>query len=268
MIRLSIQTSSSNMIPITDFLYLYDLAKCSKCQMFIVLKSTNKLYGASDDCCAIHEIDIPFLVNGDLEFRLDSINKDLIFTHENYFVPNEFPWVILPSYYWEMYIGGDIYADYDSDKDIFNLYDKTTKGYLTGQIQMYKRRVQFDAGRNTFVGQLFGYLNRLPHLHNPYTFTGMEKHPNIRHAFDNKAAMGRILCRLNSDNIDVLLYFYKGLFSLAKTDTLEIDIRFDKLSSSEFMATYRPKKKKNPLTSNKYGIPFSERIHCMYRNLI
>ena len=141
-----------------------------------------------------------------------------------------------------MYIGGDIYADYDSDKDIFNLYDKTTKGYLTGQIQMYKRRVQFDAGRNTFVGQLFGYLNRLPHLHNPYTFTGMEKHPNIRHAFDNKAAMGRILCRLNSDNIDVLLYFYKGLFSLAKTDTLEIDIRFDKLSSSEFMATYRPKK--------------------------
>ena len=266
--QLSILTSSSNMNIITDFQYLYDLARCSKCQMFIVLKSTNKLYGASDDCCTIHEIDIPFLVSSDLEFRLDSIDKNTVFSYENYFVPHEFPWVILPSYYWDMYIGGDIYTQYDSEKDIFNLYDRTTKKYIPEQIHMYKRRMHFDNGRNTFIRQLFGYLSRLNRLYPPYTFINMESDPTIRRAFDNKAGMGRLLFTLNCENTNITLYFYKGLFSLAKSDTLEIDIRFDKLSSSEFMATYRPKKKKNPLISNKYGVPFSERIHCMYRNLV
>lgn len=266
--QLSILTSCSEMIPIKDFQYLYDLAKCSKCQMFIVLKSTNKLYGASDDCCTIHEIDIPFLVTSDLEFRLDSINKDRIFMHEDYFIPHDFPWVILPSYYWEMYVGGDIYTQYDAQKDIFNLYDRTTKQYIEDQIHMYKRRMHFDEGRNAFVGQLMGYLNRSTHLCTAYTFSNMEQHPTIRQAFDNKAAIGRLLLKLNCGSKDIILYFYKGLFSLAKSDTLEIDIKFDKLMSNEFMATYKPKKKKNPLKSNKYGVPFSERIHCMYRNLI
>ena len=55
---------------------------------------------------------------------------------------------------------------------------------------------------------------------------------------------------------------------MAKADTLEIDIMFDMFNSREFLATYRPKKKKNPITFNKYGIAFSECIHCMYKNMI
>lgn len=265
--QLQLLTSSSELIPISDFQYIYDLAKCSKCQMFVLLKATNKLYGASDDCSSIHEIDVPFLVNTDLEFRLDTVDKELISKCDSYFIPYNYPWVILPSYYWDMYIGGDIYAEFSDDYDLYVLYDKTTKQPIQ-QIQMYKHRVQYDRGRNYFIGQLSNFLARLTMLLPPHTFTEMEKHPTIRKAFDSKAAMGRFLCRFTNDYIDVALYFFKGLFSLSKSDTLEIDIRFDKFNSKEFMATYRPKKKKNPITFNRYGVAFREQIHCMYKNIL
>lgn len=265
--QLQFLTSSSELNIISDFQYLYDLAKCSKCQMFVLLKSTNKLYGASDDCSSIHEIDIPFLVNTDLEFRLDMIDKDMITRCESYFIPDMYPWVILPSYYWDMYTGGDIYTEFSNDLDVFVLYDRTTKQPIH-QIQMYKHRVQYDRGRNYFIGQLSNFLARCSLLLPPHTFIQMEQHPIIRKAFDSKAAMGRFLCRLTNESIDVAIYFYKGLFTLSKSDTLEIDIRFDIFNSKEFMATYRPKKKKNPITFNRYGVAFREQIHCMYRNII
>lgn len=265
--QLHIRTSSSDLIPISDFQYLYDLAKCSKCQMFILLQSTNKLYGASDDCSSIHEIDVPFLVNTDLEFRLDSIDKDMIMQYDSYFVPSQYPWVIIPSYYWDMYVGGDIYAQYDSEDNVYKLYDRTTKQPIQ-QIQMYKTRVQFDYGRRDFINQLENFLIRSPLMLPPHTFIKMEQDPIIRKAFDSKAAMGRFLCILNNGTINVAIYFYKGLFSLSKSDSLEIDIRFDSFNTREFMATYRPKKKKNPITFNRYGVAFQERIHCMYKNIL
>lgn len=235
--------------------------------MFVLLKSTNKLYGSSDDCSSIHEIDVPFLVNTDLEFRLDTVDKELISKCDSYFIPHKYPWVILPSYYWDMYIGDDIYAEFNDAYDLYVLYDKTTKQPIQ-QIQMYKHRVQYDRGRNYFINQLSNFLTRLAMLLPPHTFTEMEKHPTIRKAFDSKAAMGRFLCRFTNDHIDVAVYFFKGLFSLSKSDTLEIDIRFDKFNSKEFMATYRPKKKKNPITFNRYGVAFREQIHCMYKNIL
>lgn len=265
--QLHIQTSSSEMIPITDFQYLYDLARCSKCQIFTVLRETNKLYGTSDDCCAIHEIDIPFLVNTDLEFRLDLIDKDMVMMYDKYFVPALYPWVILPSCYWEMYYGGDIIAVFDEELEVYVLKDKTTNNTIH-QIQMYKYIAHYDRQRIYFLSQLENFLLRCNQLSNPYVFTEMEKDPIIRKAFDSKAALGRFLCRLNNDQIDVAIYFYKGLFSLAKSDTLNIEIRFDRFNTKEFMATYRPKKKKNPITYNRYGVPFSEKIHCMYKNII
>ena len=231
-----------------------------------MLKNTNKLYGASDDCSSIHEIDIPFLINTDLEFRLDSIDKNTIMQHESYFIPDRFPWVIIPSYYWDMYIGGDIVSKYDEESDIFILYDKTTKQPIE-QIQMYKRRVISDSARNSFIQQLSAFLNRLSILSTPIIFNNMESHPVIRKAYDNKVSMGRFLVRLTKNDIDILLYFFKGLFSLNKSDTLDIEIRFDCYNKHEFMATYKPMKKKNPLTFNRYGVSFSEKIHCMYINM-
>ena len=34
------------------------------------------------------------------------------------------------------------------------------------------------------------------------------------------------------------------------------------------MTTFKPKKKRNPLMFNTYGVPFSEKIYCMFRSLI
>lgn len=265
--QLRFQTSSSELIPISDFKYLYDLAKCSKCQMFVLLKDTNKLYGASDDCCAIHEIDVPFLVNTDLEFRLDSIDKDTIFQYESYFIPDKFNWVILPDYYWNMYIGGDIVAQYDSNLDLYVLIDKTTKQPIQ-QIHMYKYRLINDFGRNNFIRQLDGFLNRLRTLLPPETFLRIDQDPVIRQAYDSKAMMGRFLAKMKNDNISVAFYFFKGLFSLSKSDTCDLDIRFDSYETNLFLATFKPKKKKNPLTFNTYGVAFQERIHCMFVNII
>lgn len=265
--QLNLLLSDSEMKPITDFQYIYDLAKCSKCQIFVMLKNTNKLYGAIDDCSSIHEIDIPFLVNTDLEFFFDTGYRDLVTQYKDFFIPAKYPWVILPSFYWEMYIGGDIIAEYDTDLDIYILYDKTTNTPIT-QIRMNKVLPTIDRQRAQFMKQLDGFFTRQQFLGPVTTFNHMEQHPMIRKAYDSKAALGRFLCRFNNENIDVAVYFYKGMFALAKSDTLDIDIRFDMFCNNQFMATYRPKKKKNPITNNRYGVPYSERIHCMYNNII
>lgn len=261
-----IQTSHSEMIPISDFQYLYDLARCSKCQMFTVLKATNKLYGASDDCCCIHEIDIPFLVNTDLMFRIDSIDKNTIFNYKNYFIPNKFNWVILSEFYWDMYNNGDIISEYDPNEDKYILLDKCTKLPID-QIHMFKYRYSNDVDRFAFDRQLDGYLNRRLTLGSPEYFYSIESNDDIRKAFDRKAIEGRVLCSMKNENISVLFYFYKGLFSLNKNDKLDLEIRFDIFQHNTFMATFNPKKKKNPLIFNTYGVPFQEHVHCMFINL-
>lgn len=270
MLQLEIQTSTSNMIPITDLQYLYDLAKCSKCTQFIVLKNTNKLYGTTEDCSSIHEIDIPFLVNTDLIFRLDLFPQfgiDIYESQEEFFIPDNFKWVMLPAKYWDMYIGGDIVAEYRLEYDQFILLDKTINQPIE-QIQMYKYRDNADFVRFNFLNQLESFLIRKQSLLQPSIFTNMENHEGIRKAYDNKVSIGRVFCNIKDENINVAFYFYKSLFSLAKADTLDIEIRFDRFQYNTFMATFKPKKKKNPLKFNKYGVPFSEKVHCMFINIV
>lgn len=267
MLRLSLLTSSSEMVSISDFHYLYDLARCSKCQMFTLVRATNKLYGASDDCCCIHEIDVPFLVNTDLMFRIDTVDKDLLDNTKSFFIPDKFNWVILPDIYWDMYIGGDLVSEYSYELDQYIIIDKTTHQPIQ-QIQMYKYRPCSDFGRITFNEQLEGLFQRMQTVSNPITFVGIHDHPIIRKAFDSKAAMGRFLCRMTNEYTDIAFYFYKGLFSLAKADTLDLDVRFDIFRNTEFMAIFKPKKKKNPLLFNTYGVAFQERIYCMFQNII
>lgn len=259
--------SNDTLLPISDFNYIYDLAKCSKCQMFTVLKSTNKMYGASNDCCCIHEIDIPFIVNSDITFRIDMIDKDMILNYTRFFIPKLYNWVILPDYYWDMYKAGDIISEYRSDIDQYLLIDKSTKQPID-QIQMFKVRLCNDFNRITFDNQLNGFLVRLQTLSNPTTFENIHLDHTIRKIFDGKVAMGRSLCRMKNDMVDVAFYMYKSLFSLGKSDLLDLDIRFDIYDTNLFMATFKPKKKKNPLTFNTYGVSFYERIHCMYINLV
>lgn len=268
MLRLQLQTSSSSMIPITDMQYIYDLARCSKCTIFAMLKSTNKLYGTNDECACIHEIDIPFLVNTDLVFRLDQFANVDMHQDDKYFIPDTFNWALLPEKYWDMYIGGDIISEYVPSQDQYILFDKTTKQPILEQVQLYKLRDCNDFIRVDFLNQLEGFLARKRLLTDPETFEGIETNASIRQAFDNKVSKGAVLCRMTNNNIDVAFYFYKSLFSLAKSDTLSLEIRFDRYQTSTFMATFKPKKKKNPLMFNKYGIPFSEKVHCMFVNII
>ena len=249
-----------------NFKYIYDLAKCSKCQMFILLKQTNKLYGASDDACCVHEIDVPFLVDTDLVFRVSKEVTDLVSNYENYFIPEKFFWVILPDYYWDMYVAGDLDSIYDADKNSFLIIDKSTLLPIE-QIQMYKFQRAEDYEICNFESQLEGLLRRRLTLSEPECFTNMEQHPVIREVFDSKVSIGSKLCRLKNENIDVQFYFFKTMFSLAKSDTLDIEIREDRYSTNMFMATFLPKKKKDPLTFNTFGVPFKEQIHCMYLKL-
>lgn len=268
--QLQIQTSNFNMIPISDTQYLFDLARCTKCHMFIVLRATNKLYATTDDCSVIHEVDIPFLVNTDLIFRIDQIygseSFDPFLMDQELFIPSKFNWVMIPSSYWDMYINGDIEPEYNPTKDQFILIDKTIKQPID-QVQMYKFRDCNDFNRFRFINQLEGFLERKRFLTEPEYIYGAENNIGIRQAFDNKVSAGRVLCNIETSRAPLYFYFYKGLFSLAKADTLELEVRFDKFMINEFMITFKPKKKRNPLKFNKYGVPFSEKIHCMYTNI-
>ena len=269
MIRLHIQTSSSELIPIFNFKYIYELAKCSRCQMFIMLKSTNKLYGASDDCSCIHEIDIPFQVNTDLIFKIGCIPKDFMIKYDGdtFFIPDKFNWVILPSYYFEMYKYGDIYSEYDFELLRFVLKDKSTKQPID-QIPISNVRLNMDFSFQTMIAQLSGFLNKLNYLENAFQFTGLQDHPVIRTVYDNKVAAGRSMLSLDCNGRTIVLTFYKSMFPLNKGDTLDLDIRFDSTNKNLFMATFKPIKKKNPMSSFKiYNYCYRERIHCMFINL-
>lgn len=265
--QLRIQTSDINtgIKYLPDLKYLYDLGRCSKCQMFILLQSTNKLYGFSDDCCCIHEIDIPYKVDTDLMFRLDEIDKDALLVSDNkYFIPTDFNWVILHEDYWEAYIGGDLYCEFDPYFNNFIVKDKNTLKPIP-QFMTHKYRDSDDYMMHNVFMQLSGYFNRQHTLDSMIEFTGLESNPVVRTIFDSKASIGRQLLVLDNS---ILIYLYKGLFSLNKADSLSVQIRFDKFEKNTFLATYCPKKKKNPLMENSYGAPFVERIHCMYLNMV
>ena len=266
-LQLQIQTSSSEMIPVSDFHYIYDMARCSKCQTFIVLRETNSLYGFIDDCCSIHQMYIPFPVNTDLVFGIDIYLKEIVNRFSSYFIPSKFDWVLLPDYYWEMYAGDDLYSEYDAYQEHYIIKDKTTKQPIE-QIHMYKAIPNNDMMLHHMTTQLDGFLNRCKTLLPPITFSSLKDNPIIRNVYDNKASMGRNLLHLKNDQADVALYIYKSLFTLNKADDLDIDIRFDSYERSTFMATFKPKRKKNPMILNTYGVPFSEVIHCMYLNII
>ena len=89
-----------------------------------------------------------------------------------------------------------------------------------------------------------------------------------KYIFDSKSIAGESLVYLDDGNKSVAFYLFKGMFTLSKSDILNVDIRFDAFSNNLFVASFKPIKKKNPMTLKTYGVPFSEQIHCMYINLV
>lgn len=256
-----ILTSSSELNEISDFKYIYNLAVCTKCNMFIALKSTNKLYGSNPESGIIHEVDIPFLLNSDIEFRvIKGLYESAIEKYESFFIPEAYPWIIIPTVYWDMYRNGDIVSIYSNDTD-YLLYDRNTN-QLLDQVQMHPVLYSFE--RTVFLNHIESYLRRLPVLGYPITIHGIHNDPTVKKVFTGKTTDGATLCTLTEGNLTVSVFLFKGIFNMAKDDTLDVDIQFDKFNSREFMATFKPIKKKNPLKSSKYGVPFREVIRVMY----
>ena len=266
MMRLQILTSStSELNPIFEFKYIIELAKCSKCQMFILLQRTNTLYGTSDDSCGIHKIPVPFPVNTDITFRIKSVDKKILESANYFYIPSEFPWVILPDYTYESYANGRIYSVYNEEKDLYELYENIDSTSIAlPQIQMLTSILCNDYGYNEFNKQLESFLN-IKILSAPYKFTDMELNPEVRKIYDNKISMGRSFIYLRCGNTLVSVPLMKGLFSLAKNDKLTIEIQNMECYKNIFLITFIPIKKKSQISYN--GIPFSEKIYIKCINI-
>lgn len=258
-----ISNSNNNFI---DFNYILNLAKLSKCDYFIT--RNNKLYCAEEGSSIIHEFDIPFLLPNDIEFEISKDElKAILDKYEYYFIPDAFPYVLLPSIYWDMYIAGDIYSEFVAGAD-YMLFDKTTKQPLE---QVRVRTVMYSYFKNIFNIVFNGFVARQFTLSNPYRFPNMQENEQIRKVLDGKTVDGASLCVFDladANNSKIAFCLYKGLFSLTKADSLDIEIRFDRFKTKEFMASFIVYRKKNPIKNNKYGARLIETVHVMYVNLV
>ena len=261
---LEIRTSTSDMMhPIKDFKYIYDLARCSKCKYFIYLKQTNKLYGIQREFSSIHEIDVPFLLDTDLKFAtVDPADKDVL-DYEEYFIP-EGTHCIIPSAYWNLFVAGKIREVVDGGRLILiDDQGNRLKQIYTCDTPLYHDKIYF-----MFMQQLENLLYRqsVSLEKRPHIFRGVETMEQFVTAYNAKTADGSFPIRLTNSEIDVSFYFFKGMVSLTKSDTLDIEIRIDRFRRNEFVATFIVNKKKNPLIYNTYGVPFTERIHTDFVN--
>ena len=136
------------------------------------------------------------------------------------------------------------------------------------QIFVNKVRAINDFDRKKMITQLDAYFNRTRTLLPRYEFRDIQNHPVIKYIFESKSIAGESVVHLSDSNMNIAFYLFKGMFSLSKSDVLHVDIRFDAFDSNLFVASFKPIKKKNPMTLKTYGVPFSEQIHCMYINLV
>lgn len=262
---LEIQTSTSDMMkPIRDFRYIYDLARCSKCKYFILLKKTNKLYGIQRDFCSIHEIDIPFIVETDLKFEtVDPADKDVL-EYEEYFVPEGCN-SIIPSIYWIPYITGKLRQIVNETSGRCELIDES--GNRLKQIYMTDTPAYYDKIYALFMEQLERFLIRQAiALEAPHVFRNIHQDEQFINAYEAKTADGSFPMRFTNEYIDLSFYFFKGMASVTKSDTLDLEIRLDRFHRNEFVVTFCVNHKKNPLVYNPYGVPFVERIHTAFIN--
>lgn len=263
MIQLNFNTSSNHLIPIADFKYIYELARCAKCQYYILLKETNTLYGFPADCSNIHEIYVPFEVNTDLIFGFESISKEFLL-NESFFIPSKYKFIV-PSKYWDKYLDNKIYCEFDVSLNEYILLDENRN--IIESVLMNPFSIETLSIYNKMLFQLEGFFTRLKTLNNPITFKNMQENEVIRYIYDNKIAVGRSLIKLSYNEINIAFYIYKSMFSLAKSDTLDLEIRTDIYQSNIFMATFIPHKARNPISKDISKIPFTEKVHCMYINI-
>lgn len=260
---------------IENFNYIYELAKCSKCQMFMLIKNSDSLFGGSDDCCCIHEIKMPFCSTVNLLFRTDSIDTELFCKYNNFILMDNQYDILIPDCYIDKYCNDELKVIYCEDKYVVIDNDNNIIEQLplmkdkNKQIFMYEFKAWIDFDMLNFIKQVNGLIARFNNLLPGELFIDAHLDENIRNVFDSKVSIGRVMCRFTKNTTDVAFYMYKGLFSLAKADSLDILIRFDKAFPSKiFMASFILRKKKNPISSKLFNLKYQEYVHCLLINLI
>lgn len=262
----NIRTSNSqHLVEINDFPYIADLCRISKCRYFFLHQATNSMFGVRDDICTLHQIPIPYAIHTDLLFRNGLLDPEVLNKYSDYFVPEKFPWTIVPTAHYEAYKQG-----------LFYTFER--KGY--GQLMLARSdthelleyfptlKIHDEFVVPLFMSQLDGFFTRMQRCGPAYTFTDMEKDPVVRKVYDAKTSEGRSILKLKCGDQWAAFYIYKSMFPLNMNDKLTIQVRFDKLFRNEMLISFYPKRKNSPLARNTYRTPYSQITHMCHLNLV
>lgn len=246
---------------------MYEYARCSKCNYILALKSTNRLYGANKEFCGIHEIEAPFEIDSDIFINFLLIEKEIFNNYTEFFVPEDYNCIILPIELWNDYISNKLDKEYNYEKERFDIVDRKTRT-LVPQINMFNLKPADSYDENMFFKNVEAFIERQRLLGSPYYVYDFHLNPVVQEVFNSPVSAGSFICELkNDDGLNIVFYIFKSLFSLAKSDKLNLEVRFDRFNTTTFMASFIPIKKKNPLDYNPNNYKYEEKIHVMYLNI-
>lgn len=263
----TIYRTSDPVILNTDLWYICECARITKMKFMYLDAKNNKLYGIGDEAFGIHEMNLPFLSNIHLTMYMPAIDKNIVKKYDQFFVDHHFPWAIIPIYYLDMFKAGDIIVDFDMNIPRAILLDKTTKLPIEC---IYIRNLNQDIQFDMFNRTLDAFLTRRYRWYNPIYIKDIHKDPNIINGFFNqKSTFGGFIVNIYRKDLNkqIPLTFFKGMIPLNKSDTMDAELYLDRYNKTNYMLVLYPKKKKDPIVGNKYGIPFSDTAYYCYRDI-
>lgn len=252
----------------SDLWYIYECARISKMKFLYVDYISGKMYGIADEAFGIHEMNLPFLNNTDLLLYAPILDKDIIKKYEQFFIPIEFNWAIIPVYYWDMYKAGDIEVNFDISIPRAVLIDKTTKLPIEC---IYMRNMDQEIQFHMFITVIDRFFMRKSRWINPIYIKNFHTNPSIINGFfEQKTTFGSFIINIYRDDLkrNIPLTFFKGMIPLNKSDTMDAELYIDSYKKGDYMLVLYPKKKKDPIIGNKYGVPFSDVAYYCYTDLI
>lgn len=270
MLSLELLTSSSdsNLNLICDLKHIAEIARVSKTNYIYLSKRFNKIFSTNEEPYCIHEIDIPYLVNTDLLIFAPNFDADGVLSkYENFFIPHDFQWVILPDIYWDMYCNGDIIPRFSYEKGCNELLDKSTMVPID-VIYLWKPEQSY------IVSLVMNTIDSFINTKNDWYYIGAYNNLHLnekfkRVFFEEKVSFGSIPISLpiTEGSDPITFYFFKGMVSLNKSDFLNAAFFKNKMYANKYMVVLTPTKKKDPIKGNKYGIPFIEQVYFCYLNI-
>lgn len=254
-------------ILICDLAYIYECARVCRQKLICISSIDNTMYATNEEPCGIHEIKLPFATNTDLLLvsGINSTNCTVANSYDKFFIPDQFPWAIVPEYYWDMYRAGDIVTQYDIEADLFILYDKSTMKPID---VIYRYKATQEMLLKTFIDVLDGFFIRRFRCINPIQIKDLHLDSVFQNGFfEQKSIFGGFNVILDYYGKRIPLTFYKGMIALTKSDKLDAIIYEDGYIKGIYIVELNPIKKKDSIKGNKYGIPFSEKAYFCYKGI-